>query len=389
MLRLFLFFLAACISTAAFAQTGKDARAQLSGTMDQIKAIGKRQKKIEEQRVSLEHELKDLKRETIDLAKEMSGQEQVLSGLEDKLGILEDQKKQKNDELDKRKAELSALIASMVRLRQMPPEAVIAMPGKLDETLAASRALNIITHAIEEDAQSLRQQLNALDNLEEKIRNDRATIVARKAELDAKRAVLEEKMAKRSKLEDELGEESQQEKERLAQLKTKSHNLQDLIDALGKAAAKAREDNIRENAIQREEDEAQGKMRSFADAKGKIQMPAAGKVIRHYGSEDASAFSRGITLETPQNATVVAPFDGEVVYAGNFRDYGHIVILRHSDHYHTLLSGMEHVNCRPGQVLQKGEPVGTMGSPQEQRHLYVEVRRNNKPVDPSPWLKGA
>lgn len=355
-----------------------------------MKAIGKKQKKLEEQRASLEHELKGLKRETVDLANEMNDQEKALSGLEDKLAILEDQKKQKNDELDKRKAELSTLIASMIKLRQMPPEAVIAMPGKLDETLAASRALNIVTHAIQEDSQSLRQQLNELDNLEEKIRSDRAVIVARKAELDAKRATLEGKVKQRSKLEDELGTESEQEKERLAQLKVKSHNLQDLIDELGKAA-RAPQDNIKENAVkEEEEEETQTKMRSFADAKGKMQMPAAGKVVRHYGgSGDDSVFSRGVTLETREGTTVVAPYDGEVVYAGSFRDYGHIVIIRHSDHYHTLLSGMEQVSCKPGQMLLKGEPIGTMGSSRDQRRLYVEVRRNNKPIDPSPWLKGA
>lgn len=389
--RLFIFLLVISMSSAILAQTSRDAREQLSGTANEIKAASKRQKKIAEQTVKLERELKELQHETIALARDTDGQEQELSAFEDKLTILEEQKKQKNDNFAGRKAELSTLVSAMVRLRQLPPEAVIAMPGKLDETLAAARALNIVTHAIEEDSDSLKLQLRELDDLEDKIKKNSEVIVSRKSSLEEKRARLASKIKERTKLEDELNDEDEKEQEHIEQLNAKSHNLQDLINALGKQQESHQEKEVKAGVPKKDEDNDEGnEVRSFSGAKGKIRMPAAGKIVRHYGSGgQETAFSRGITLETRENANVVAPFDGEVVYAGSFRDYGRIVIIRHSDDYHTLLSGMEHINCKLGQLLMEGEPIGSMGQAHDGRRLYIEVRHNSKPIDPGSWLKGA
>lgn len=394
LLRLFVFLLIVSMSSAVQAQTSKDAREQLSGTVSEIKATAKRQKKIAEQTAKLERELKELQQETVALARDTGDKEEELSVFEDKLAILEEQKKQKNNAFAERKEELSTLVSAMVRLKELPPEAVIAMPGKLGETLAAARALNVVTHAIEEDAESLKQQLQELDDLEGKIRKNREDIVSRKLGLEQKRASLASKIKERTKLQDELSDKDEEESERLAQLNAKSQNLQDLIEALGKTqAARQRlaQQEVKEKPAKKEDESDDSRdIRSFSAARGKIRMPVAGKVIRHYGSgSQETAFSRGITLETRENANVVAPFDGEVVYAGNFRDYGRMVIIRHSGDFHTLLSGMDHINCKPGQTLMEGEPIGSMGQARDERHLYMELRHNSKPVDPSVWIKGA
>ena len=94
-------------------------------------------------------------------------------------------------------------------------------------------------------------------------------------------------------------------------------------------------------------------------------------------------------IETPASAGVVAPYDGEVVYAGLFRDYGKMVILRHSGDYHTLLSGMESINVSPGQNLLEGEPIGAMGKSSDdgKPKLYVEMRKSGKAIDPMAWFR--
>ena len=85
-----------------------------------------------------------------------------------------------------------------------------------------------------------------------------------------------------------------------------------------------------------------------------------------------------------------------VAYAGPFRSYGELVILDTGQNYHILLAGMDKINVTQGQFLLSGEPVGTMGIQQiasaasldigkSTPMLYIEFRKQGKPVSPAPW----
>ena len=62
-----------------------------------------------------------------------------------------------------------------------------------------------------------------------------------------------------------------------------------------------------------------------------------------------------------------------------------------------LLAGMNQISAEIGQSVRAGEPLGRMGegpssvaligNETNNAHpvLYVEFRKNNDPVDPSPW----
>ena len=130
--------------------------------------------------------------------------------------------------------------------------------------------------------------------------------------------------------------------------------------------------------------------RSFAKARGTMPFPVAGSLASRYGTAtqaagDAGLLAKGITITARAGAQVVAPFDGIVAFAGIFRGYGQLLIIEHSEGYHTLLAGMGHIDATVGQRVLAGEPVGVMendGAPA----LYVELRRDGQPINPLPWL---
>ncbi len=129
-------------------------------------------------------------------------------------------------------------------------------------------------------------------------------------------------------------------------------------------------------------------VRPFPDAGATLRMPARGRVVRRYGqSGGTEGTAKGISIKARNGAQVVAPYDGQVVYAGPFRRYGQILIIEHGGRYHTLLAGLDRIDAVVGQWLLAGEPVGTLGSPQNGNpELYFELRRAGEPINPLPWL---
>ena len=125
----------------------------------------------------------------------------------------------------------------------------------------------------------------------------------------------------------------------------------------------------------------------FAKAKGSLPLPARGDIITHYGEQKVKGVtSKGITIATRSNAQVISPFDGSVIFTGPFRGYGNMIIVEHSDGYLSLMSGLGNIDVELGQMLLAGEPVGQMPK-QNTAELYIEIRKNNQPINPTAWFK--
>ena len=128
-------------------------------------------------------------------------------------------------------------------------------------------------------------------------------------------------------------------------------------------------------------------LRPFAKARGALLYPASGTLMRRYGENDElGVASKGLTFETRPGAQVVAPYDGRVLFAGPFKGYGQILIIEHSDGYHSLLAGLDRVESTAGQWLVAGEPVGVMPGGESKPRLYLELRHDGQPINPMPWL---
>ena len=131
---------------------------------------------------------------------------------------------------------------------------------------------------------------------------------------------------------------------------------------------------------------------SFAKNKLRLDLPVGGKITEVFGELDGIGLkSKGINIITPSGAQVLSSFDGKVLYANNFRSFGPVLIIDHGDGFNTLMMGLEKIDVKIGQNLLKGEPVGVMkklktSNKQTGPALYLELRRNGKPVNPLAWL---
>jgi septal ring factor EnvC (AmiA/AmiB activator) len=143
----------------------------------------------------------------------------------------------------------------------------------------------------------------------------------------------------------------------------------------------------------------------FQLAKGKLPMPARGRRALAYGEKTKyGGTSKGLVIETRFSARVTSPCDGWVVYAGEFRSYGQLLIINAGGGYHVLVAGLSQMDVGPGQFVLAAEPIGTMsGAPRTAQLatertgmaqttpqtsapvLYIEFRKDGQPIDSAPW----
>ncbi|MFK7875756.1 MAG: murein hydrolase activator EnvC [Paracoccaceae bacterium] len=137
---------------------------------------------------------------------------------------------------------------------------------------------------------------------------------------------------------------------------------------------------------------------------GNLTLPAQGVVLRQSGEADAAGVIRpGVLLATRASALVTSPSAATIRYAGPLLDFGQVVMLEPKADDLIILAGLAQTYGAAGQVIAQGTPVGVMGgvgatedelfSPigdgggtERSETLYIEVRQDNRPVDPATWF---
>jgi murein DD-endopeptidase MepM/ murein hydrolase activator NlpD len=100
-------------------------------------------------------------------------------------------------------------------------------------------------------------------------------------------------------------------------------------------------------------------------------------------------FHTGIDMVEPFGSPVYAADDGVVALVGSSSSgYGNYVVIAHSGGLDTLYGHLSTAVVKVGQVVTQGQPVGLEGSSGNSTgpHLHFELRINQKPVDPTPYL---
>lgn len=367
---------------------------ELKKTKKEIYVAKIQEEKLEKQAKILAEKSAEISAQMVKTAAALQASEARLSSLEEKLRILTNQITEKTNSLAARKKDLAVMIKAAIKLSQTPQEAIILMPGDMMNNMKASRALKMTTDTIKTEAQSIHEQMVELESLKEKVTKNQEDAKAERDQLDEKRKLLKVQIAEHKALQQKINSEKNENKARIASLAKKAEDLRELIGALEKEQAqeKLRQKQMKDaQELEASSDRPTGEkgtLRSFKAAKGEIRVPAAGKLTQKYGVEGRNETSKGITITTRGGAQVTATYDAEVLFTGQFMEYGKVIILRHSDGFHTLLAGVAKIDVSVGDFLTEGEPIGAMGEKEPNNRLYMELRLNNQPINPAPWIRG-
>jgi murein DD-endopeptidase MepM/ murein hydrolase activator NlpD len=100
-------------------------------------------------------------------------------------------------------------------------------------------------------------------------------------------------------------------------------------------------------------------------------------------------FHTGLDLVEPFGSPVYAADDGVVALVGSSSSgYGNYVVIAHSGGLDTLYGHLATALVAVGQAVSQGQPVGLEGSTGNSTgaHVHFELRINQRPVDPTPYL---
>lgn len=421
----------------AQSQLSNDAKQRLEQDQKRLQKAEQRASELKSDLSKAEEERARLNEQLQAAARSVQYSEGQLTSIETRRDALEAQRRIQQETLQQRHSSISKLLAAMQRMGRNPPPVIVT---RREDALEMVRSAMLLARAVPEVQSQVEDLVASLQELESLF----TQIVAERSRIEAETQRLKDAQARVAMLMEEkrqsLGgyraelDAVQREADRISR---SVGSLSELIAALdqtvadktglgtydkqlpnasgagersGQFAAAAGKGSA-EKAGGAQDKGAQvavvltpgsgplsgaaGRMKPavpFHLAKGKLPKPAHGRAVLTFGDTTSSGRkSHGIVIETRYGAQITSPTDGWVVYAGEFRSYGQLLIINAGHGYHVLLAGLSHIDAQLGQFILAGEPVGKMqiapaGRPQENAPvLYIEFRKEGRPIDPAPW----
>ncbi|MEO8668214.1 MAG: peptidoglycan DD-metalloendopeptidase family protein [Bauldia sp.] len=415
---LFLCLITAMPSRAAekadVSTAGRAARqTELDAITRDIAVSEERRNELRLEIAALEKDRAALNQSLLDTSKRAQTLEGAVGKTERRLQGLASNEQKVRASLSARRNVLAEVLAALQRMGRRPPPAILVRPEDALASVRSAILLGAVIPELRDAADKLAVDLRSLVAVRSDIEREQRRLKVDATALADERARIELLLAEKRDQRLASAEELANEDARAATLARQATGLKDLIARMESEVAAVATASAAADKADAENAKPTGKARvrpaslgaadrltpsvAFADARGLLPRPVNGATLKEFGESDGlGARTQGVSLSTRSGATVNAPADGWVVYAGPFRSYGQLLIINAGGGYHVLMAGMERIDVQLGQFVLAGEPVAAMATPRlassgaadigsTQPVLYIEFRKDGNSIDPAPW----
>ena len=397
MLRLFISALLAfgAVATAA-AQTSEN---ELQEVERRLKDRAEEEKRLRDEAEARQREVAALRHRLIETANSLQDDERKITALEESIAALEAERQEADTALRAESENLSEVLAALQSLELSRPPALLVSPEDANKAARAAMLLADAAPEVEARAARLRQAIERLADLAATLEQDRAAFATTNQELAARRDVLTELMAQKEQERDVAARLASTAQRETAQLAARATSLRDILRRLERLAhsvtprikppapkpsAPVAADPVA-RAIKPDTPTPFVSARPFADARGALRSPVAGRLTGKFGkARPEGGKFEGLRFTVRDQAIVTAPFEGRVVFARPWPPIGNLIVLDVGGGFHVLLLGVGSFLVDEGQRIAAGEPVAEMAG--RGANLDLEIRKNREPVNPALWL---
>lgn len=333
---------------------------ELSKINAQIKQTEQQNKKLEQQVKTSDREVSRTKKDLVRAADRVSSLEEQRTAMAKKIAELDAQRESITNDMEKNRDRISDATASILFISSHPN----FDSENMHEYVLVSSVLSGFSQQLDSQIQRAAHQVQELG----KIRDARAT---EKEKLDRtakkyqrEKNELDKLLRSRSAQNEKLKSQHSALQKKLRELSARAKNISELSAGVGSS-------------------EMSGDSRF---SRRKLNLPVRGRVVVKFGEKTALGLnSDGWRIRTRGDALVMAPADGVVKFADNFRGFGKVIIMSHKNGYNTVMTNLGSIDVMLEQDVLAGEPIGRMNP--DKPEMYLEVRRGNKAVDPARLFK--
>ncbi len=305
-----------------------------------------------------EAEVADLERRLSGLRREMSGEDRQLSLQRDRLRELSAREAVLVAQLSRARARHSRLLGALQMMTRRPPPPLLVPADRAVDTVRAAILMTAMAPALQAQGEGLTGRQAELGRVRRLAVLGSERLFTTESDQGDQRAELEGQIARKSDLRTVLDAEAT-EAERAAAV------LERRLLALGGTVPVPDRETARTAT-------------RLPGGRSRLTPPVAGAPIQRFGGS-----SRGWRWAAT-GGPVRAPAAARVVHAGALEGWGRVVILDLGPGWQVVLAGLASVSVATGDRVGDGQTLGTAGASGD---IYIELRRDERPVDPSPWLR--
>jgi septal ring factor EnvC (AmiA/AmiB activator) len=316
----------------------------------------------------------DLRAEALETQKEIDGLKARLEALETaqtkglsvteaaraRFGTLNQQEEALRERLSANRAQLGRLLGALELYSRNPPPALLVSPRSANDAARAAILMRAITPELERRARALSVEAESFQHVRRETEIAHAALFASESEAADQRAEMERLIAEKTGLEARLQADARAADRDARALAERVASLGGLVRGVGQQEMRA--------------PDHPGEL-------GRLVKPVDGRLVGRFGKA-----SQGLTWKASALSRVRAPANGRVEYSGPLRGWGEVVVIGLGGPWRVVLAGMGRTSVSAGAAVSAGDLVGQMGGDKVTPELYLELRRDDQPVDPARRL---
>jgi len=373
------------VASLAAAQSRKEDMRELSLAKRQAQEAILRSQQLERESRSAIGEAARARADASALAAKVEAAEADITAAEARVRIVERLRAVQRARLAERQEPVVRLTAALQMMARRPPALALVQPGSMHDLVHVRALLASTLPIVRARTAALRKEVEVGNALRAQADRAVASLRFSREELKQRRVALARMEAEQRRRSASLAESALFESDRALALGEEARDLtvemgtRQNEDRLGAELSTLPGPLISPNA----------KGMDFVSRMKKsmphYRLPVEGRLIAGMGElSKGGVHARGLTFETRPDSAVIVPARGKVLYAGQFRSYGKIVIIEHGGGWTSVITNMGSVAVGSGDSVSAGQPLGRTAA--SESRVTVELRHDGRPFPIPPLL---
>lgn len=303
-------------------------------------------------------EIARLERELAALGADVAAGDATIAAQRARLRALSEREAALVARLSQARGRQTRLLSALQMMSRRPPPPLLVPADKAVDTVRAAILMKAVAPELQARAKSLADRQDEIVRVRRLAALNSEALFTAESELGDRRARAEALGARQTRLRAVLRAEAETA-ERAAR------TLEARLRALG-------------GAVPGPDAEAAPATARRPAGRDRLTAPVEGAPSVRFGDGSTGWRWRGDDLE------IRAPAASRVAWTGPLSGWGQVVILDLGPGWRAVVSGLEEVSVETGARVSDGEALGRSGPDGE---IAFELRRDERPVDPGPWLR--